>query len=385
MAGIKRYPRVWFIVCAAVLSACCTMAAHEWIKRTPPPPVLPWTGWTIYLNSIMGLPDPSDGDPYYDFRQFKGDPRFDAFCHVAAETARPFIQDFSLPYEAWMIPFRKYEVRGWPFVSLQVCTDVVINPPPSPMARRWNQHTIRIAEDGSSPVSWSGLIGNWAVFLIPCFGFVWLVRQVWRELRNAQRISYRLLFVVAAMLSACATWGADAWIVRSPPSLPSWAGESFHLNEVMGLPSRRNPVLTISPQRYAGNRRFNTLCKTATEIAQPYIGDANRYDVTLSNADHEHVTGWPFVSSTVRWLVTVNEYRYHGDDNPWPYWYHIPIAEDGSSPLSWIGLIGNWCFFLIPCFLLTWLVSRAILAFWRRLTRERHGFPVIIASGEQET
>lgn len=376
---------LWYALCAAALSACCTFAAHNWIKRRPAPPVLPWTGLVVYLNGLMGLPDPPYGDPYFAVNEFRGEPRFDAFCRVAIEKAKPYIRDSSLPYEVWMIPFNKYEVRGWPFVSMQKYTDVVIDDPPGPMARRWNQHTIRIAEDGSSPLSWSGLIGNWAVFLLPSLVVVWLGDQALSATRRDGRLPLRWCFVLAAGLSAGCTFAAHVYIQRAPhpPALP-WKGSTVYLNGLLDLspPQREDPYHSLN--KFAGDERFDALCRVAAESARPYIRNPSlRYVVEMIPFDMDDVRGWPIVSRQLCTWVWVREFALNNESRGLVY--GISITEEGSSPLSWIGLIGNWCFYLVPCFLITWLTSRAISALWRRLTREPHGFPVIMTNGDEIT
>lgn len=147
-------------------AASCAAWTHlEYERRS-----WPYARRTVELNSLMGLPDVVEfwRPENYDFTR---DPRYAALLQLAADRAKPHTQDPTKVYQVWVM--LAGWSRGWPFASR--ASEVVVSvagfgtldeATTYPRTSLNKAISFDMTEDGSPPLRYMALIGNWSFYFL---------------------------------------------------------------------------------------------------------------------------------------------------------------------------------------------------------------------------
>lgn len=158
-----------FIAGASALCATAAVAVTHFCVASPSE--FPLTGYTIYLNDILGL---REIDPDFGAQPHLKNQRVAAFIKLVAYRAKEFLGPSELDCDVWMIPFGREggTCRGWPFASKAPETIVYFERSVPDLQARPN--TFRVTEDGGTPIRISGLILNWFVYFFVAVSGLWI-------------------------------------------------------------------------------------------------------------------------------------------------------------------------------------------------------------------
>lgn len=163
MRRSARFPVSQIMLRRAYLYSACLVCgiivawgAHHRIVRVAPSPPLSCVGWTVYLNSLMGL-DPTNPDFEAGELGLLDDLDSARFLKsAAAEVRRTLGVRISNVSEVYLVPFQEtgLKTKGFPFLSSMPYSVVFVS------FRDGKLEEITVSERGDTPLRLVGFFGN---------------------------------------------------------------------------------------------------------------------------------------------------------------------------------------------------------------------------------
>lgn len=169
---------------------------HERVVQTAPPPSMQCVGWTVYLNSLLGIESTVPEFEPNNLGLLDDRPSSEFLRSAAIEVSHRFGDRRSSVSEVYVVPFQEagLRTRGFPFASAIPFSVVFVG------FRDGGSEEIKVSDKGKSPFRVFGFIGNTLVYaaLLACLG---ICAQKWatgsRKLSDNKSLGFPVIQILS--------------------------------------------------------------------------------------------------------------------------------------------------------------------------------------------